>query len=175
MVHLIINIIVATTFFFLVFIVKKDYKDLDLIFGGLLLIQPISIIIFKYHIISLASGYLIKISAFDIITYLLYVLFFIYFVGSPIEFYNFDQVDNVEVGAKVSLKSVDADQTYQGVIKRINAQVNTQTQSVAVYIQVKNPKLKEGMFLEAQIEAKEFDNVFAINRGLILIKKLLMY
>ena len=76
-------------------------------------------------------------------------------------------VDNVEVGAKVSLKSVDADQTYQGVIKRINAQVNSQTQSVEVYIQVKNSKLKEGMFLEAQIEAKEFDNVFAINRGLL--------
>ena len=76
-------------------------------------------------------------------------------------------VDNVEVGAKVSLKSVDDDQTYQGVIKRINAQVNTQTQSVAVYIQVKNSKLKEGMFLEAQIEAKEFDNVFSINRGLL--------
>ena len=55
-------------------------------------------------------------------------------------------VDNVEVGAKVSLKSIDADQTYQGVIKRINAQVKTQTQSVAVYIQVKNSKLKEGMF-----------------------------
>ena len=76
-------------------------------------------------------------------------------------------VDNVEVGAKVSLKSVDADQTYQGVIKRINAQVNTQTQSVGVYIQVKNSLLKEGMYIEAQIEAKEFDNVFAINRGLL--------
>jgi multidrug efflux pump subunit AcrA (membrane-fusion protein) len=76
-------------------------------------------------------------------------------------------VDNVEVGAKVSLKSVDADLTYQGVIKRINAQVNTQTQSVGVYIQVKNSLLKEGMYIEAQIEAKEFDNVFAINRGLL--------
>tara|TARA_B110000977_G_scaffold139384_1_gene176910 strand:+ start:901 stop:1914 length:1014 start_codon:yes stop_codon:yes gene_type:complete len=92
MVHLMINVIVATTFFFLVFVVKKDYSDIDFIFGGLLLIQPLSIIFFKYHIISLAKGYLIKISAFDIITYLLYSLSFIYFVGYPIKVYSFDQI-----------------------------------------------------------------------------------
>ena len=147
MVHLIINIIVATTFFFLVFIVKKDYKDLDLIFGGLLLIQPISIIIFKYHIISLASGYLIKISAFDIITYLLYVLFFIYFVGSPIEFYNFDQIallqELINIDNRFNIAS-GFDLTFWNVNKFFLVAINIITLiqiNKIKYFQVKNSKL----------------------------------
>lgn len=76
-------------------------------------------------------------------------------------------IDKVAVEANVSLKSVDSDQIYKGKIKRINEKINTQTQSVEVYIQVKSPKLKEGMFLEALIDASEFTNVFAIDRGLL--------
>jgi multidrug efflux pump subunit AcrA (membrane-fusion protein) len=76
-------------------------------------------------------------------------------------------VQKIKVGAKVSLKSIDTNQNYLGIISRINAKVNTQTQSVEVYIQVKNTDLKEGMFLEASIDAQVFEDVFAIDRGLL--------
>ena len=76
-------------------------------------------------------------------------------------------VQKIKVGAKVSLKSIDTNQNYSGTISRINAKVNSQTQSVEVYIEVKNRDLKEGMFLEASIDAQVFENVFALDRGLL--------
>ncbi|MEK9741125.1 MAG: HlyD family efflux transporter periplasmic adaptor subunit, partial [Flavobacteriaceae bacterium] len=76
-------------------------------------------------------------------------------------------IQKVEVGAQVKLHSIDTDQIFMGKIVRINSKVNTQTQSVEVFIQVKNKNLKEGMFLEANINAVDFENVFALDRGLL--------
>ncbi len=76
-------------------------------------------------------------------------------------------VQKIEEGAKVSLKSIDTNQTYEGAVARINAKVNTQTQSVEVFIRVSDPDLKEGMFLEANISANTFEQVFAVDRGLL--------
>jgi multidrug efflux pump subunit AcrA (membrane-fusion protein) len=76
-------------------------------------------------------------------------------------------IQKVEVGAQVKLHSIDTDQIFMGTIVRINSKVNTQTQSVEVFIQVKNKNLKEGMFLEANINAVDFENVFALDRGLL--------
>ena len=76
-------------------------------------------------------------------------------------------IQKIDQGAKVLLNSIDTNQTFTGTVERINAKVNTQTQSVEVFIRVSNQELKEGMFLEANINANTFDNVFAINRGLL--------
>jgi len=77
-------------------------------------------------------------------------------------------IQKIDQGAKVLLNSIDTNQTFTGTVERINAKVNTQTQSVEVFIRVSNQELKEGMFLEANINANTFDNVFAINRGLLM-------
>ncbi len=76
-------------------------------------------------------------------------------------------IQKIEEGAKVALKSIDTNQTYEGTVARINAKVNTQTQSVEVFIRVSDPELKEGMFLEANISANTFEQVFALDRGLL--------
>lgn len=76
-------------------------------------------------------------------------------------------VDKIAVGAVVELKSIDTKKVYQGTIARINAKVNRQTQTVEVYIRVNDSKLREGMYLEAEIDAIEFKNVFAMDRGLL--------
>lgn len=76
-------------------------------------------------------------------------------------------IQKIEEGAKVSLHSIDTNQTYEGTVARINAKVNTQTQSVEVFIRVSDPDLKEGMFLEANISANTFEQVFAVDRGLL--------
>jgi len=67
----------------------------------------------------------------------------------------------------VALRSIDTNQKYTGVVSRINAKVNSQTQAVEVYIRVKDPALKEGMFMEAAIDALAFEDVFALERGLL--------
>ena len=71
------------------------------------------------------------------------------------------------MGATVELKSIDTQNSYQGKVARINSKVNTQTQSVDVFIRVRSTELKEGVYMEAQIGALEFENVFEIDRGLL--------
>ena len=76
-------------------------------------------------------------------------------------------LSNIEKGAKVKVKSIDTGQDFFGIVSRINSKVNTQTQSVEVFIRIKDKQLKEGMYMQAYIDAITFDNVFAIDRGLI--------
>jgi multidrug efflux pump subunit AcrA (membrane-fusion protein) len=76
-------------------------------------------------------------------------------------------VSKITKGASVNVKSIDTDQIYTGIVSRINAKVNIKTQSVEVYIRMSDARLKEGMYMEADINAIEFSNVFALDRGLL--------
>jgi len=76
-------------------------------------------------------------------------------------------VSKIARGAQVKVKSIDNSQIYTGIVSRINAKVNSKTQSVEVYIRMLDSRLKEGMYMEADINAMEFNNVFALDRGLL--------
>ena len=76
-------------------------------------------------------------------------------------------VEKIDVGAAVELKSIDTQKKYTGTVSRINAKVNTETQSVEVFIRVSSSELKEGVYLEALIGALEFNDVVALDRGLL--------
>ncbi|MGA1030626.1 MAG: efflux RND transporter periplasmic adaptor subunit [Flavobacteriaceae bacterium] len=76
-------------------------------------------------------------------------------------------VEKIEVGAQVDLKSIDTQKQYKGTVARINAKVNTETQTVEVFIRVSSKELKEGVYMEALIGALAFENVFALDRGLL--------
>ncbi len=76
-------------------------------------------------------------------------------------------VEKIDVGATVELKSIDTQKKYTGTVSRINAKVNTETQSVEVFIRVSSSELKEGVYLEALIGALEFNDVVALDRGLL--------
>ena len=76
-------------------------------------------------------------------------------------------VSKIATGAPVKVKSIDTDQFYTGIVSRINAKVNSQTQSIEVYIRIRDSRLKEGMYMEADVNAMEFNGVFALDRGLL--------
>lgn len=76
-------------------------------------------------------------------------------------------VEKIDVGATVELKSIDTQKKHTGTVSRINAKVNTETQSVEVFIRVSSSELKEGVYLEALIGALEFNDVVALDRGLL--------
>lgn len=76
-------------------------------------------------------------------------------------------VSKIAKGAPVNVKSIDTDQFYTGIVSRINAKVNIQTQSIEVYIRIRDSRLKEGMYMEADVNAIEFNGVFALDRGLL--------
>ena len=53
-------------------------------------------------------------------------------------------VSNITEGAEVKVKSIDDERIYTGIVSRINAMVDSQTQSVKVFIRLRDENLKEG-------------------------------
>ena len=75
--------------------------------------------------------------------------------------------DFLQVGKKVSLHNVDHSKSWTGTVSRINAQVNSATQTVQAFIQVSGKGLREGMYLEAKVTAKEEKETYEVNRKLL--------
>ena len=76
--------------------------------------------------------------------------------------------DLLQVGKKVELVNLERTQTYTGTVTRINARVDQNSQTITAFIEVSDPSLKEGMYLEANLNAKEEQNAIEIDRGLLL-------
>ncbi len=66
-----------------------------------------------------------------------------------------------------SVKLLDGNSSYIGKVSRINGNVDLTTQTVTVYIEVKHKDLREGVYLEAELEAKEEENAIEIDRALL--------
>lgn len=80
---------------------------------------------------------------------------------------NASLLDFLNVGKRVELKSIDGLETYEGKVSRINQQVNQATQTVKLFVQLANSKLKEGEYLEANIKAQEVNDVIEIDRNIV--------
>ena len=72
------------------------------------------------------------------------------------------------IGKKVSLHNVEKTKNWTGKVIRVNSLVDPASQTIPTFIQVKGKTLKEGMYLEADITAKEEQNTYEINRKLLL-------
>ncbi len=75
--------------------------------------------------------------------------------------------DILKAGETVSLTNLDKTETYNGVISRVNGSIDAATQTITAFIEVKDDNLKEGMFLEANLNAKSIDNAIEIDRNLL--------
>ncbi|MCL5129784.1 efflux RND transporter periplasmic adaptor subunit [Algibacter sp. L4_22] len=73
----------------------------------------------------------------------------------------------LKVGETVKLNNLDKTETYTGIVSRINGSVDATTQTIAAYIDVKDDALKEGLYLEAYLNAKEEHDAIEIDRGLL--------
>lgn len=74
----------------------------------------------------------------------------------------------LQVGKEVTLNNLDKTETYTGKVSRVNGSIDPTTQTITAYIEVKNQFLKEGMYLEANLNAKEETNAIEIDRNLLL-------
>ncbi|MGB5699084.1 efflux RND transporter periplasmic adaptor subunit [Muriicola sp.] len=75
--------------------------------------------------------------------------------------------DFLKVGEAVKLQNLEGTQEFTGMVARINASVNQQSQTVSVFIDVQDERVKEGMYLQAQIEGRSEENAFEISRKLL--------
>ncbi|MGB0981215.1 MAG: efflux RND transporter periplasmic adaptor subunit [Winogradskyella sp.] len=74
----------------------------------------------------------------------------------------------LKVGESVVLNNLDKTETYTGRVARVNGSIDATTQTITAYIEVKHKALKEGMYLEANLNAKQEPNAIEINRSLVL-------
>jgi multidrug efflux pump subunit AcrA (membrane-fusion protein) len=75
--------------------------------------------------------------------------------------------ESADVGQEVQLKSITGDQSWKGKIVRINPKIDPNSQTLTVFIAARGEGLREGMFLEAVIEAGTIPNVYEMPRNLI--------
>lgn len=76
--------------------------------------------------------------------------------------------DLLKPGEKVELVSLDRSQSYTGTVARINARVDQASQTITAFIEVRDPGLKEGMYLEANLNARQESDAIEIDRGLLM-------
>lgn len=76
--------------------------------------------------------------------------------------------DLLKVGESVELTSLDGAEVYLGKVTRINGRVDQASQTIKAYIEVDNDRLREGMYLEANLDAKKEENAIEIDRSLLL-------
>jgi len=76
--------------------------------------------------------------------------------------------DLLKVGESVELTNLDDNSTYKGKVTRINGSIDQATQTVNAYIEVEDKNLREGMYLEADLDAKKEENAIEVDRGLLL-------
>ena len=75
--------------------------------------------------------------------------------------------DLLRVGNKVKLTSIDQSREYTGKVARVNGNIDQASQTINAYIQVKDASLREGMYLEANLEARSETNAISIARSLL--------
>ncbi|MBT8244018.1 MAG: HlyD family efflux transporter periplasmic adaptor subunit [Winogradskyella sp.] len=74
----------------------------------------------------------------------------------------------LKVGETVQLNNLEKTQEFTGTVSRINGSIDATTQTITAYIEVKDKSLKEGMYLEANLNAKSEPEAIEINRSLVL-------
>lgn len=84
-------------------------------------------------------------------------------------------VSFLKIGESVALTNLNKTEKYNGVVTRINGSIDADTQTVAVFIEVKNSNLKEGMYLEALVNAANVQNAIEIDRNLLTDTNELFY
>ncbi len=76
--------------------------------------------------------------------------------------------DFLKIGENVELQNLDGSQTYTGTISRINSRVDRDSQTIQVFIRMEGQDVREGMYLEARMNAREEENAIEIPRELLI-------
>ena len=74
----------------------------------------------------------------------------------------------LEVGRQVTLFNLGNSNSWTGKIIRINGKVETATQTIKAFIEVRGKNLKEGQYLEVVLQAKSEQAAFEVSRNLLI-------
>lgn len=74
----------------------------------------------------------------------------------------------VNVGDSVMLTALGTDESFEGKIVRINDQVETNTQTVRLFVRVADPDLKAGMYMQGRIRGRLFEQASELRRDVLV-------
>ena len=75
--------------------------------------------------------------------------------------------DFLKVGEQVALENLEGNHNYMGKVVRINGSVDQTTQTVTAFVEVSGKDLKEGQYLEANLDARNEPMAIEIDRTLL--------
>ena len=81
---------------------------------------------------------------------------------------NVQDIKYLKNGQRVFLFSQDMEGKWQGRVRRIGESIDPKTQSIPVFLELTEKKLKEGMYLHGNIQGETLDNAYALPRKLFL-------
>ena len=76
--------------------------------------------------------------------------------------------DLLKAGEKVELTNLENTKSYTGKVSRINGSVDQASQTIKAFIEIADDNLREGMYLEAKLDANEETDAIEIDRSLLL-------
>lgn len=76
--------------------------------------------------------------------------------------------DYLTIGKEVTLTNLEKTKSYTGQVTRINGRVDQATQTINTFIEVAGNDLREGQYLEAELDAKQEQDAYEIDRSLLL-------
>lgn len=78
-------------------------------------------------------------------------------------------IHSIKIGTPVTVTNPEnREQSWNGKVTRINGKINSTTQTIQVFVQLKGETLKEGMYLEANIAGKEQVDAIELQRNLLI-------
>lgn len=84
---------------------------------------------------------------------------------------NSEFADLLILGNTVNLHNLNKTKTYTGEIVRINGRVDASSQTIKAFIEVVHKDLREGTYLEANLDARSETNAIEISRKLMVENK----
>ena len=81
---------------------------------------------------------------------------------------NSSYADLLKIGNSVTLNNVERTKIWKGKVNRLNSLVDPNTQTIQAFIRVSGQGLRDGMYLEADLTAKNEANTFEVSRKLIV-------
>ena len=76
--------------------------------------------------------------------------------------------DILRSGKSVELTNIEGTKNWRGRVHRVNSLIDPATQTVKAYIRVKGNDLREGMYLEAELDARSEPNSMEVSRKLLI-------
>ncbi|MEO0571398.1 MAG: HlyD family efflux transporter periplasmic adaptor subunit [Bacteroidota bacterium] len=74
----------------------------------------------------------------------------------------------LKVGEEVNLSNLEKTHEFMGQVIRVNGRVDQASQTITAFIEVKGDNLKEGQYLEANLNARNENDAIEIDRSLLL-------